>query len=159
MMNITLLTMVRGGRGFMERMLDDAGFAGAYLSHRAHEDEQRLGPALQTSDVIIVPLRDPMRHWTSVVHAGMREIDFQRGWQQLDWYGQHFNLLTVPIDIEHVRDTELHRVARRLGVRRLETDWKPVNAFAGKVGRPPALNFGPIYELPIVRKYYAMAPQ
>lgn len=112
---------------------------------------------LEQADVIIAPIRDPLRTWnTWRAHDCRRLIGFDTDWALLDRYAGEYPVHVIPVDKPELRDAALAKLAKVLG-REIVTDWQPVGSYAKP--RPPweTPDLSHVYSLPVVARFYAGA--
>jgi len=131
------------GTDFLHGILMDAGW-NCRVTHWTKANAKDPG-------LLISPIRKPEDCWVTWCSRDRKE-DFYEMWSLFNQvYLENHNLMIVPIDTED-RDEHLQRLSERLKCE-LKTDWSPKNS------RPhqnyKERDFSDIYELPIVRRFYA----
>ncbi len=104
-----------------------------------------------TNGLCISPIRRPEDVYITWQSRGRIE-DFYQAWFNFnETYLNNPDIWLVPVDTSN-RDTYLRALSTRLECD-LKTDWKPVGC--GPRKHVESINLSEIYNLPIVRKFYA----
>lgn len=120
----------------------------------------------RSGGILLSTLRDPAKVWGtwharySGGHSYILDPDhpksMESAWRGLAALDRIFDIFYLPVDIPGVRDERLAELSELIG-KPLETDWAPEGEYRPGKKRedPPEKDLQWIYDLPMVRRYYA----
>jgi len=131
-----------GTRFLLELLKFNKGFV--------HVDHAQAKPRILDKQVVICPLRDPLKVWVSWHKRNESREKFRYCWHRMNELDAVRPIFYFPVDVPQ-RDFYLSLLANMIG-QELTTTWEPVGHEPGE--HAPIIDLSDIYALPIAKRFY-----